>query len=83
MALFTPEVTWHEYSNGIGSEFFVSPPDVLVWIEVDVLGLDDTVTWRYKSIFEHFGWIENYQLRRPIQYTNAYFCICILMQKRN
>ena len=27
MALFTPEVTWHEYSNGIGSEFFASPPD--------------------------------------------------------
>ena len=27
MALFTPEVTWHEYSNGIGSEDFASPPD--------------------------------------------------------
>ena len=27
MALFTPEVTWHKYSNGIGSEDFVSPPD--------------------------------------------------------
>ena len=22
-----PKVTWHEYSNGIGSEFFASPPD--------------------------------------------------------
>ena len=29
MALFTPEVTWHEYSNGIGSEFFASPPDAV------------------------------------------------------
>ena len=27
MALFTPEVTWHEYSNGIGSEDVASPPD--------------------------------------------------------
>ena len=34
-----PEVTWHEYSNGIGSEFFGSPPDESSDWSPDVAGV--------------------------------------------